>query len=285
MRNILVPLFALITLLTSASAQDTVKKSVVKKPGVVKTSTTVVMPAGTKAATIDPKTGKPLPPINPKTGKPYTKYGYGAYANNKYDAKAAHTADSLKKAAALKTAATPPVVQQPVADSVTPAPVDKSLNGQYKYLLSKVYNYQQPLVSAFWKNIIDSLNTNKHKLLDAQTKAATQDKTISDLKADATAKDESVLKADEISFVGMSMSKSAYNLIMWGLVIALGAVAAIVIARSGSLKHEAGYRTGLYTELEEEYKNYKAKANEKEKKLARELQTERNKVDELMGRG
>jgi len=285
MRNILVPLFALITLLTSASAQDTVKKTEVKKPGVVKTSTTVVMPAGTKPAAIDPKTGKPIPPINPKTGKPYTKYGYGAYANNKYDAKAAHTADSLKKAAALKTAAPPPVVQQPVADSAAPAPVDKSLNGQYKYLLSKVYNYQQPLVAAFWKNIIDSLNTNKRKLLDAQTKAAVQDKTISDLKADATAKDESVSKADEISFVGVSMSKSAYNLIMWGLVIALGAVAAIVIARSGSLKHEAGYRTGLYNELEEEYKNYKAKANEKEKKLARELQTERNKVDELMGRG
>jgi hypothetical protein len=41
----------------------------------------------------------------------------------------------------------------------------------------------------------------------------------------------------------------------------------------------------LYNELDEEYKAYKVKSNEKEKKLARELQTERNKLDELLGRG
>jgi hypothetical protein len=72
---------------------------------------------------------------------------------------------------------------------------------------------------------------------------------------------------------------------MWGLVILLGAIAGIVIARSGRFKYEADYRIKLYNELEEEFKGYKSKANDKEKKLARELQTERNKVDELMGRG
>ncbi len=72
---------------------------------------------------------------------------------------------------------------------------------------------------------------------------------------------------------------------VWSIIAVLAALAAIVIFRSGSARSEANYRTKLYNELEEEYKNYKAKANEKEKKLARELQTERNKVDELMGRG
>ena len=72
---------------------------------------------------------------------------------------------------------------------------------------------------------------------------------------------------------------------MWGLVILFGALAILVFTRIGSYKHEAMYRTTLYSELEEEFKAYKVKANDKEKKLARELQTERNKVDELMGRG
>jgi len=72
---------------------------------------------------------------------------------------------------------------------------------------------------------------------------------------------------------------------MWGLVIGFGAIAAIVIAKSGNNSREATYRIKLYNELEEEYKVYKAKANEKEKKLARELQTERNKLDELTGKG
>jgi hypothetical protein len=72
---------------------------------------------------------------------------------------------------------------------------------------------------------------------------------------------------------------------MWGLVIAFGLALLIVILRTGGAVREAKYRTKLYDELTEEFQAYKAKANEKEKKLARELQTERNKVDELMGRG
>ena len=77
----------------------------------------------------------------------------------------------------------------------------------------------------------------------------------------------------------MDMPKSTYNLIMWGLVVIFGAAAVFVIMRSGIYNREAKYRVKLYNELEEEYRNYKSKANEKEKKLARELQTERNKLD------
>src|SRR5476649_742713 len=101
MKNIFISAVAVITMLVwgnvqLAHAQDTIKKVLVKKPAVVKTSTTVVMPAGTKPAAVDPKTGKLPIPINPKTGRPYTKYGYGPYATNKYDAtKATRTADSL----------------------------------------------------------------------------------------------------------------------------------------------------------------------------------------------
>jgi len=66
-------------------------------------------------------------------------------------------------------------------------------------------------------------------------------------------------------------------------VIIFGVIAVVVIGRSGANTREAKYRTQLYNELEEEYKNYKVKANEKEKKLARELQTERNRLDDLLG--
>lgn len=313
MRNALLHIFAAFVLMvTVASAQDTIKKTVVKKPAITKTSTTVVMPPGTRptgAKGVSGATGSTHVPINPKTGRPYSHWGYGTYAQKPYNAAAAHKADSLKRINAAKVPANtnptvkaeqvnkPPVtaplvvapsVQQPVtaADSNAAAlTADKSLNGQYQYLLTKVYNYQKPLVSAFWKNVIDSMNVSRRNLVNSQAKVAEQDKAMANMKAEAAAKEESVQRADEISFIGMSMSKSTYNIIMWGLVVICAATAIIVIARSGNLKHEATYRTSLYTELEEEYKNFKAKANEKEKKLARELQTERNKVDELMGRG
>lgn len=262
LRRLTILILLLTTIATIGQAQDSVKTTVKKaiiKPGAI--------------------------PINPKTGKPYSKYGYGSYAKTY---KATHTADSLKKASALKAPATTAATTPAAITSPAPPAVDKSLRGQYKYVLTKVYNYQQPFVAALWKNFMDTLNRDRSQLKDARAKLSAQDKTISGLRTDVSNKDETLSisnsKADSISFVGIDLTKSVYNLIMWSLVIICGATAAVVIARSGSNRNEAQYRIKLYNELEEEFKTYKSKANEKEKKLARELQTERNKVDELMGR-
>jgi len=133
---------------------------------------------------------------------------------------------------------------------------------------------------------MDTLTTTRNQLKAAQQKADVQTKTINTLQTDVNNKDQTISsETDMISFLGMDMSKTLYSSIMWGLVIIIGVVAGMVIARSGGYRHEAVHRTKLYDELEEEFKAYKTKANDKEKKLARELQTERNKVDELMGRG
>lgn len=165
---------------------------------------------------------------------------------------------------------------------------DKTLNGQYRYALTKVYRYQEPFVTSLYKNLRDTINADRRKLQEAETRLAALNKATSSLQSNVTEKEKSLAQTNErmnsVSFLGMYIDKSVYNLIMWGLVLAFGITAGVVIARSGSYSREAKYRTNLYTELEEEFKAYKAKANDKEKKLARELQTERNKVDELMGR-
>jgi len=207
--------------------------------------------------------------------------------------------DSTKKAkpAAVKPTAKPawtrpapaygtqPVAGQPAA----PVNTDKSLNGQYQYVASKVYNYQKPPLAAFYKNVTDSLRAERKKSKDLQTKLSAQGKTMAGLQSDVTAKEQSLTesnaKADAISLLGIPVTKTLYNTIMWGLVIVFGAVATIVLLQSGSARREAKYRIKLYEELDEEYKAYKVKANDKEKKLARELQTERNRIDELLGRG
>ncbi|MHB8208853.1 hypothetical protein [Mucilaginibacter sp.] len=217
--------------------------------------------------------------------------------------------DSVKKAPVTKPAATTPYVKyktykpaagtyaSKVADSTKAAiaaekpaaPADNSLNGQYQYLLTKVYFYQQPLLNAFHKSITDTLALARKNLKASQNSVAVANKTIDSLqasiKANTQSLNESNEKVNEVSFIGVPVTKGTYNLIMWGLVILFGAVAAIVIARSGASTREAKYRTQLYNELDEEYRVYKAKAVEKEKKMARELQTERNKLDELLGRG
>jgi hypothetical protein len=219
-------------------------------------------------------------PVKPSAAKTYPKtYKYHSY---RYRTKA----DSIAKA---KVTLTPPATALAPAktDTAAAAPtvvVDKSLNSQYQYLLGKVYHYQQPLIAALWKSASDTLNSNRRKLRDAQSKLANQNKTIDSLTAEVTNKDKAIVQTDGVDVLGIALTKTTYNLIVWGLVAIFGLTALVVILRSGSFKREARYRVQLYNELEEEFKTYKTKANDKEKKLARELQTERNKLDDLLGK-
>lgn len=173
--------------------------------------------------------------------------------------------------------------------------IDPSLRGQYQLLLSKSktlngYKLVNPSrLSVFWQNVRDSLTTDRKQLVVTKKKIEDQGKEISELKKQISGTESSLAnsnaKLNEISFLGIGFTKSNYNLIVWGLIIALAAALAIIILRSAKHIHEAKYRSTLYEEISQEYQNYKVKANDKEKKLARELQDERNKLDELKNRG
>lgn len=178
------------------------------------------------------------------------------------------------------------LLTQPAAAPVAVSS-DKSLGGQYQFIISRTYSYQHPMVDAFYKSMQDSLRILHSALTAMKTKLAAQTKTLNTLQTDVDNKEQSLnatnAQVNSISFLGMPMAKATYNTIMWGLVLVLGALAAVVIFLSGSARREAHYRTKLYNDLEEEYKGYKTKANDKEKKLSRDLQTVRNKLEEITG--
>lgn len=164
---------------------------------------------------------------------------------------------------------------------------DKSINGQYQFILSKVYRYQQPMISEFYRSVQDTLRIQHNAIVTLKKNLSDQAKNVSSLKTDLNDKEESLNTTSEqinnINFLGMPVAKTTYNIMMWGLVIVLGILAATIIFLSGNARREAHYRTKLYNELEEEYKGYKIKANDKEKKLSRELQTVRNKLEDITG--
>jgi hypothetical protein len=172
---------------------------------------------------------------------------------------------------------------------------DPSLRGKYQEIISKSktingYKLVNPArLSSLWKGISDTLATEKKQLRIAKSTIVEQQKTISSLKTQIEGNVTSIAntnaKMDEITFLGISFNKSTYNTIVWTLIIILAIALAIIVFRSAKLLHEAKYRTGLYDEVAQEYQNYKTKANDKEKKLARELQDERNKLEELRSRG
>ncbi|MGI4897462.1 MAG: hypothetical protein ACRYFT_02730 [Janthinobacterium lividum] len=180
-----------------------------------------------------------------------------------------------------------PIIPQQAPAGLITVSADKSINGQYHFILSKLFHYQQPMITSFYKTVQDSLRTQRTNLAAVQNKLSVQTKNLTALQTDVDSKEQSLnqtnTQINSISFLGMQVAKTTYNTIMWGLVIALGALAAAVIFLSGSARRDAHYRTKLYNELEEEYKGYKTKANEKEKKMSRDLQTVRNKLEEITG--
>lgn len=182
--------------------------------------------------------------------------------------------------------------QQTSKDSVN---ADPSLRGQYQSILSKSKNLNgfkvvnPARLSTFWKSVNDTLRTERRQLPALKKQIAAQQKSIADLKVQLSGKESALntsnQRLDEISFLGISFTKSSYNTMVWTIILVLALALIIIIIRSAKLLHEAKYRSSLYEEISAEYQSYKVKANEKEKKLARELQDERNKLDEYKSRG
>lgn len=172
---------------------------------------------------------------------------------------------------------------------------DFSLNGQYQFLLSRSrsvngYKLMNPFrLNAVWKSVTDTVAKARTELSKARAMIAAQADTIKTLRSTVKGSELEVkdteAKMDEINILGLSVSKGTYNLIVWSIILVLALALFIVIARSAKNINEAKHRTQLYDEISAEYQSYKAKASEKERKLARELQDERNIVEELKNKG
>jgi len=171
---------------------------------------------------------------------------------------------------------------------------DPSLNGQYEFMLKKSKSlYGARLINpsrltSLWKSVNDTLKKERRQLQEARKEIKTQSDNISSLKGEVSGKENSLANAtasvNEIKFLGISFEKGTYNTIVWAIILVLGAALAIVIFQSGKYRREATYRTQLYQEVADEFQAHKVKAKDKEMKLARELQDERNKWDDARGR-
>ncbi|SFG96124.1 hypothetical protein [Pedobacter insulae] len=172
---------------------------------------------------------------------------------------------------------------------------DFSLNGQYQFMLSRSktvngYKLINPArLASVWKSVTDTLRKEGIALADTKAKLAEQTRTVGSLQTKVSEKEaalnNSTVKADEISLLGFSFTKGNYHMIVWSIITVLAISLLAVIGRSSKNIQEAKHRTQLYDDVFNEYQAYKVKSNEQQRKLARELQDERNIVEELRGRG
>lgn len=188
-----------------------------------------------------------------------------------------------------------PVATQQYRRVDTVKNTDFSLNGQYRFMLSRSKSsYGAKLINparldALWKSVNDTLRKERVELTKAKAKIAEQEKSISSLNGKVSGTEDTLneanAKVDEISFLGISFTKSTYNILVWSIIGVLAIALFVVIARSTKSILEAKHRTQLYDEISAEYQAYKTKSNEQQRKLARELQDERNVIEEMKSRG
>lgn len=200
----------------------------------------------------------------------------------------------VKPAASMQEQVSPSVVKTPAKQviKVPTKPVDGSLQRQYEDLLKHSWMQQGYKVvnptrlSALWQNVTDTLKNTKKELATAKQKLNEQAKQISELKkitgSEGTTIADSSASANQIQVLGMSVDTSTYNWIVWGAIVVLGVGLAAVLFSTARNSNEARHNKKLYEEISSEYQAYKTKAKEKEQKLSRELQTERNTLEELL---
>jgi len=162
-----------------------------------------------------------------------------------------------------------------------------TLESQFDYLYRKSSSYQEYKVvkkTSYQKikgNVLDSLSSIKKELGDTKKIVDVQASEITNLKDDLKITNDNLSavtkEKDNIKFLGMPMTKSAYNSLLWTIIFSLVALLLFFIFRFRSSNSITTQAQDLLADTEKEFEAYKAKALEREQKVRRELQDELNK--------
>jgi len=170
-----------------------------------------------------------------------------------------------------------------------------SIDNQFQYIYKKSGNYRADgkryevirviSLDKLRKNVLDSLSGYNSRISELKTTIAGNESTINSLNSKLTETTTSLEgvteEKDSMSFLGMSVSKVSYNTILWSIIAGLLALMLLFMfkfKRSNILTQEA--KSSL-SELEEEYEDHRRRALEREQKINRQLQDERNKQKKI----
>lgn len=145
----------------------------------------------------------------------------------------------------------------------------------------KVYkNIKKAKIEEFWKNINDTLQYQKQLIQQSKPSPIASNDTISALKAKIDSLEN--IKAEVRTENTENSTSNSVSMYLWIALVAFIIALVFALIRTRVAVKEANYRIELYDQLSEENKDQRIKAAEREKKLGRELQNERNRVEELM---
>ena len=167
----------------------------------------------------------------------------------------------------------------------------QSLSSQFFELRDNSESYNEYKViksyslNEFWNTVEDSLSGYRSQINLANKEIASLKTRIDKLNQDLNSIQETLEKSearnDKIAFLGIFVNKSLYNIIVWGIIAGLGFLAGMLfISFKNNFKVTKKARKD-FDDLVIEFEEYRRISREKQMKMGRELQTERNRTEEL----
>jgi hypothetical protein len=167
----------------------------------------------------------------------------------------------------------------------------QTLRERYLVMKMKSQNYQEykvikeNILDGMWKIVLDSMSAKQAAIRKSQTEAnnlqAELNKNIETLKAKENSMNDIVFASTHIRVLGIDFDKGFFAGMFGAILIIAGLVLAGVLYSMKVLKKNLNEKESLATAISSEYEEYKRKAMDKQTKLSRELQNERNKLQEL----
>jgi len=173
--------------------------------------------------------------------------------------------------------------REPPNGSLTSGTIDSQFI--YLYAISRtqdgIEHVRQANLEQIRKNIADTIRVLTKEISDLKSKDGSQQAAVEAM-TDSLAQARNELQIaqrekDSFSFIGVSLEKSTYSLIMWGIVLLLAAALIFYIYRYNQGHVVTNDTKKAIEELQEEFDQHRKKAMEKEQKLKRQLQDELNK--------
>ncbi len=168
---------------------------------------------------------------------------------------------------------------------------DKNLRQQFQEMLDKSETYTEYKVinrsklSDYTRAVQDTLAQYRKTIKALRDEVADQKSQIGQLTRRIEDLETQLARSEELreslTFLGVEMYKTTYHLFVWiviGGLAAFGVFAYTSFMRSNRITAKTKKE---FRELELEFEEHKKRNYEKQIKLGRELQTERNKVEEL----
>jgi len=175
------------------------------------------------------------------------------------------------------------VKREPPKGSLTSGTIDSQFI--YLYAISKtqdgIEHVRQANLEQIRKNVTDSIKALSQQIAELRAKDEGQQVAMEAM-SDSLMQARNALQIaqqekDSFSFLGISMKKSTYSLIMWGFVLLLAIALIFYIYKYNQSRVVTVDTKKAIEELQEEFDHHRKKAMEKEQKLKRQLQDELNK--------